>query len=441
MKIFDSIGVQVPQILLPRDGINLTQWAVIACDQFTSQPEYWERVEAFVGGAPSTLNLIFPEVFLGRSGEEQRIQHIQAVMRDYLKTGVFEPFEGLLLVERRFQGRLRSGLILALDLEKYEYHEGPQSLIRATEGTILERLPPRMKIRRGAALELPHILVLIDDPEGTVIEPVSARKDQLKIAYDFNLMFDSGHLTGYQVNAALEDQVINALEKLADPQRFSAKYGVDPDRKVLLFATGDGNHSLAAAKAMWEQMKSSVNMDHPARYALVEIQNVHDEGLLFTPIHRLLFGLQEELGAAMGSFWSDRFHFTPCSGPEAFEQMMASIDSLEDEKHAFGVVSQQTCGMVEIHRPTTSLPVGTLQAFLDDLLLQGKAERIDYVHGDQILRSLGSQAGNAGFYLPVMDKSDLFKTIILDGALPRKTFSMGESLEKRFYMESRKIIA
>jgi hypothetical protein len=441
MKIFDSIGVQIPQILLPRDGINLSQWAVIACDQFTSQLDYWERVEAFVGKSPSTLNLIFPEVYLNRPGEEQRIQRIQAVMRDYLKVGLFEPFQGLLLVERWFHGRRRSGLMLALDLEKYEYKEGAQSLIRATEGTIIERLPPRMKIRQGAALELPHILVLIDDPEGTVIEPVKASKDQLETAYDFDLMFDSGHLTGYRVGAALEEQVIKALEELADPQHFSAKYGVGADQKVLLFATGDGNHSLAAAKAIWEQMKSQAGMDHPARYALVEIQNVHDEGLLFTPIHRLLFGLQAEISAAMQSFWADRFHFSRCSGAKAFEQMKASIDSLEDGKHAFGVVSQETCGIVEISRPTTSLPVGTLQAFLDDLLLQGEADRIDYIHGDQILGSLGVQPGNAGFYLPVMDKSDLFKTIILDGALPRKTFSMGESLEKRFYMESRKIIA
>ena len=437
MKIINDLGIQIPQVYLPKNGTDLTKWAAIACDQFTSQPEYWNEVEKIVGDAPSTLKLTFPEVYLEQPGGEERIKNIQATMRKYMEEGILQPREGVVYVERILDGKTRKGIILALDLEAYDYNKGSTSLIRATEGTIVDRLPPRIKIREGATVELPHILVLIDDPDRTVIEPVSTAKSELEKLYDFDLMLDSGHLTGYLVSDELENQIVESLRGLANPQTFAAKYGIGEDQPVLLFAMGDGNHSLATAKAIWEKIKSQVGMDHPARYALVEIENVHDEGLEFEPIHRVLFGLKKDLFAELQKTFGTSFTYKPV--PSA-EDMVMAVDSATGAKHVMGLVGAgKGFGVIEIANPSSNLPVGTIQSFLDVFLKEGGAEKIDYVHGEDVTVKLGSQPNNAGFYLPGMSKSDLFKTVILDGALPRKTFSMGEAREKRFYMEARKI--
>jgi hypothetical protein len=437
MKTYPDLGVLIPQVQLPRPGIDLRQWAVIAVDQFTSQPEYWREVEAIVGGAPSTLHLTLPEIYLEQPGEADRIQHIQTTSQQYLDAGILQPHEGLIYVERTVNGRTRRGLMLALDLECYDYTKGSTSLIRATEGTIVERLPPRMKIREGAALELPHILVLIDDPQRTVIEPIGAAKDRLTPLYNFDLMLDSGHLAGYAINDDdLENGVINALRQLADPQTFAAKYDLPSDRPVLLFAMGDGNHSLATAKAIWEKITRSVGMNHPARYALVEIENVHDEGLEFEPIHRVLFGVKTGFLAALRESFGANFNFTTTTDVAA---MIDRVDTARGPQHTIGLVTGGMCGVIEIAQPASNLPVGTIQSFLDAFLKAGGAEKIDYVHGHDVTVRLGRQPGNVGLYLPGMQKGDLFKTVILDGALPRKTFSMGEAREKRFYLEARRI--
>jgi hypothetical protein len=437
MKIISDLGIQIPQVYLPKAGTELTKWAVIACDQFTSQPEYWNEVEEIVGDSPSTLNLTFPEVYLEKPGGEERIRNIQASMRKYMEEGILQPRDGLVYVERTVGGRTRKGIVLALDLEAYDYNKGSSSLIRATEGTIVDRLPPRIKIREGATIELPHILVLIDDPNRTVIEPLHAAKSKLNQLYDFDLMLESGHLAGYAVNEEFESQVVEALRGLAKPETFAAKYGIDKDQPVLLFAMGDGNHSLATAKAIWEKIKPQVGMNHPARYALVEIENVHDEGLEFEPIHRVLFGLKKDLFVEMEKTFGANLTYKPVSGAE---EMVSVVDSAQGPSQTIGVVGGgKRFGVIEIVNPSSNLAVGTLQSFLDAFLKQGGAEKIDYVHGEDVTVKLGSQPGNAGFYLPGMSKSDLFKTVILDGALPRKTFSMGEAREKRFYMEARKI--
>lgn len=437
MRLYPSVGVQVADILLPKPGINLTQWASIACDQFTSQPEYWQKVAEIVSDAPSTFKLTLPEVYLGTDEEAVRIQSTQQAMKKYMAEGLLVNHEGLILVERSVDGKTRHGLMLALDLEHYDYNKGSQTLIRATEGTILDRLPPRMRIREGASLELPHILVLIDDPERTVIEPVITQMDRLTKLYDFELMLDSGHLRGYRVDdLALEKQVISALEKLADPTAFAHKYNVSSDQGVLLFAMGDGNHSLATAKAIWEKIKAQVGMDHPARYALVEIENVHDEGLEFEPIHRVLFHVQQDLSDSLRKFFGNKAHLIPCTTEQ---EMVAQVDEQTGPDQRIGIITVGGYQILSIEDPSSNLPVGTLQAFIDHWLKKGGAEKIDYVHGQDVVSSLGSQPGNMGFYLPGMPKSDLFKTVILDGALPRKTFSMGEAKEKRFYMEARKI--
>jgi hypothetical protein len=438
MRKYADIGLKVPQVYLPKKGTELAHWAVIACDQFTSQPDYWQRVEELVCKKPSTFNLTLPEIYLERPDEAERIKNIQQAMRKYLDDSILEPREGMIYVERSVDGKTRKGIILALDLECYDYTKGSSSLIRATEGTIMERLVTRMKIREDAVLELPHTLVLIDDPDRSVIEPIEAAKGRLEELYDFDLMLNSGHLSGYAVSMDLEAQVVKSLQALARPDVFAAKYGVT-DRPVLLFAMGDGNHSLATAKESWEKMKlkPGVGMDHPARYALVEIENIHDEALEFEPIHRVLFGLKKDIFAAMQAHFGENFTYTRVANAE---EMLQRVNSAQGCNHIVGVVGGgKTFGVVEIANPRCNLPVGTLQAFLDRFLEEGGAKKIDYVHGEDVVCELGAQTGNVGFYLAGMQKSDLFKTVILDGALPRKTFSMGQAHEKRFYMEARKI--
>lgn len=438
MKIISDIGIQIPTVYLPKPGTDLQKWAVIACDQFTSEPEYWNDVEKIVGDAPSTLRLTFPEVYLEGEGGDERIKNIQAAMKKCMHEGILQPHDGFVYVERKtLRGKTRKGLMLCLDLERYDYNKGSSSLIRATEGTIIDRLPPRIKIREGAMLEFPHILVLIDDPDKTVIEPLTAAKEKFEKLYDFETMLGSGHLAGFAVNADFENQVVEALRGLAAPETFAAKYGVDKSLPVLLFAMGDGNHSLATAKAIWEKIKGEVGMDHPARYALVEIENVHDEALEFEPIHRVLFGLKKDIFAEMQSFFGANYKYTSVANGA---EMTQRVDNASGENQLVGVVGGgQQFGVIEISHPSTNLAVGTIQAFLDPFVKNGGAEKIDYVHGEDVVERLSLQSGNVGFYLAGMHKNELFKTVILDGALPRKTFSMGEAKEKRFYMEARKI--
>jgi hypothetical protein len=390
-----------------------------------------------VGEAPSTYNLVLPEVFLGTPQEAARIQATRQAMQNYLSENLLEARDGFVLVERRMGDKTRRGLMLALDLEKYDFTPGSQSLIRATEGTILERLPPRIKIRQGAPLELPHILVLIDDPGCTVIEPLLEKRSSLQQLYDFELMLGSGHLAGSLVGQPdLQAQVIHALEQLADPGGFASRYGVGSNKGVLLFAMGDGNHSLATAKAIWEKMRLTGGPDHPARYALVEIENVHADGLSFEPIHRVLFDIKEDVQAAMQRHFGSGIGFMACANQA---EMISQVSRQSGAQQTIGLITAAGCEMAIFNRPTSNLPVGTLQPFLDSWLKQGQASKIDYIHGDDIVYKLGSQKGNLAFYLPAMPKKDLFKTVILDGVLPRKTFSMGEAREKRFYMEARRI--
>jgi hypothetical protein len=437
MRNYTEIGVQVSDILLPIAQVDPQKWAVIACDQFTSQPEYWQKVQETVGSSPTTLDLILPEVFLGTSEESRRIQTTQQSMQRYLEEKILSPREGFIFVEREVDGKTRRGLMMALDLEHYDFNKGSQSLIRATEGTIIERLPPRIRIREGAILEIPHILVLIDDPARTVIEPLIGARSSLTSLYDFDLMLGSGHLRGYLVdNPAQEQRIIDALTRLADPQRFRQAYQVGPEKGVLLFAMGDGNHSLATAKSIWEKIKSSVGPDHPARYALVEVENVHDEGLVFEPIHRVLFGKKSDWKRSMEEFFQGKVRFQTTA---SLETMISTVKNQDGSEQVIGVISEQGAELVYFQDPPTNLAVGTLQTFLDDWMQTGGASHIDYVHGDDVVCALGQQSGNLGFYVPTLEKSSLFKTVILDGSLPRKTFSMGEAHEKRFYMECRRI--
>jgi len=438
MKYFPSLGIQIPDILLPAHGIDLKKWSVIACDQFTSQPEYWQKVAEIVGDSPSTFHITLPEIYLGKPEEAERLSSTQTRMKEYQQNGILVPHEGMMYVERTVDGKTRRGLMLAIDLEKYDFSKGSQSLIRATEGTILDRLPPRIKIREKASLELPHILVLIDDPADSVIGPIEKAKQDLPIEYDFDLMLSSGHLIGRAVNSPeIETNVIKTLENLADPDTFYTKYGVDRKYGVLLFAMGDGNHSLATAKSIWEIIKPEVGMDHPARYALIELENIHDHGLEFAPIHRVLFDVKSDPILALRDFFGSHISF---DAAKSKNEMMAIVNTQTQGAHKFGLINQTGFQVASVSSTTSTLPVGTLQAFLDQWMKSGSAGSIDYVHGDDVVCELGVKQTNVGFYLPPMGKDQLFKTVILDGALPRKTFSMGEAHEKRFYLEARKIV-
>lgn len=437
MKKFETIGLAVPEFYLPRPGIDLTRWAVIACDQFTSEMEYWDEVQKIVGDAPSTYQITLPEVYLGKPQEAERLASVNATMDTYLRQGVVQPREGFVYIERTVSGKTRRGLLVCLDLEKYDYNKGSSSLIRATEGTIIDRLPPRIKIREHASLELPHILVLIDDPTDGVIGPFARMKDQLTNLYDFDLMLGSGHLSGWLVNEnAQVEQVAASLAGLADLQAYRQKYNLPTAADVLLYAMGDGNHSLATAKAIWERNKASVGMDHPSRYALVELENVHDAGLEFEPIHRVLFDVSTDLEAALRTHFGANLKFIPAAGVSELKTLVSASTA---ENQRIGLIYESALKVIQLSQPKFNLPVGNLQAFLDAFIKERGAGSLDYVHGDEAVFGLGSAKGNAGFYLPGMHKSELFKTVILDGALPRKTFSMGEAKEKRFYLEARKI--
>ena len=386
-------------ILLPKVN-NLTKWCVVACDQYTSEPKYWERVASFVGDSESTLNLVYPEAFLSEG--DKRIEKINATMKKYLEEGVFEEYkDALIYIERTLSGgRVRKGIIGAIDLEEYDFHKGVKCKVRATEGTVLERIPPRVKIRENAPLELPHVMLLIDDKERKLIE--NAKKG--KKLYDFSLMENGGNLAGYLLDDA--DGFLKEFEKFSQNATDS-----------LVFAVGDGNHSLATAKQCWENLKVKLSEkereNHPARFCLVEIGNIHDDVLEFEPIHRVVFGVDEK---------------------EFSKKIKEALDCKETGSQHIVMVTKEGREDLYINNITSPIEVGTLQKFLDTLDCE-----IDYIHGEDVVETLVREKDAVGFLLPKPDKGDLFVSVIEDGALPRKTFSMGEANEKRFYMEAKRI--
>jgi len=417
MKTFQSAD-----ILLPKNA-DLTKWSVVACDQYTSEPEYWSAVEKQVSDAPSTLQLIFPEIYLNE--EASRIEKINQNMQAYINSGIFKEEKNCMIYVKRTVGggKIRHGLIGCVDLEQYDFKKGSGSLIRATEGTVLERIPPRVKIRENAPLELPHIMILIDDPEKTIIEPLEENLAQMQQLYDFDLMQNSGHLSGYRLTDGQMECVYREIDKLGEQNVFHEKYQVS-NKPVLQFAVGDGNHSLATAKTCWENVKKSLSEEeqktHPARYALVELVNLHDESLEFEPIHRVVFDVNPE---------------------HLLQALFAYYPEVSYEDNGGQWIGCHFAGMkkdIYVKGSQSNLSVGTLQNFLDEYLRKNGGN-VDYIHGEEVVTNLSRKENIIGFYLPNMEKSDLFKTVILDGALPRKTFSMGEAWEKRFYMEAKAI--
>ena len=421
---FAKTGFYPADILLPRDA-DMTKWAVVACDQFTSQPEYWQAVEDTVGEAPSTLRLILPESKLNDANVDEHIANINASMNEYMEKGIFKTLAGSLIYIERSQsdGRIRHGLVGLVDLDQYDFTPGSGALIRATEGTVLERIPPRVRVRQDAPVELPHVMLLIDDPDRTVVEPLTAAAAGMEQVYDFELQQNGGHLKGWKLSEAQMDAVADALVGLCADDVMEKKYGMS-GVAPLLFAVGDGNHSLATAKRCYEDQKKvtpeSEWADLPSRYALVEVVNNHDDALQFEPIHRVLFGVDAAaLLDALKAYY-----------PGAYEG--------QGEGHVIAYTHAGGTGYITVPQPRVQLAVGTLQAFLDDYLKANGGE-VDYIHGDDVTDELGAKPGNIGFKLPAMGKEQLFKTVMADGVLPRKTFSMGHAQDKRYYVEARKI--
>lgn len=384
-------------VLIPKE--NFEKWSVIACDQYTSDKKYWNDVENIVGSTPSTLKLILPEIYLNES--EKRVEKINATMKEYIKDNVFGCEENCMVyIEREISGgAIRQGILGLIDLEDYEYESGSKTLTRATEQTVPSRIPPRVAIRKDAPLEFPHILIFIDDPEDSVFSSVSRKKNELKPLYNFNLMKNGGHIEGYRIEETDQDKINVCLNNLI--------------KDGLLFAVGDGNHSLATAKECYRLSGNPLS-----RYALVEIVNIHNPAIEFEPIYRVLFGadktdIMNYLNLQNGKNESDIIH-----------KFTVIDNTSEDEISLFA---------------TSKLPVGTLQGYLDDYLKLHPEVEIDYIHGIDSVRELCENKDTVGFLFDGMKKDELFDAVILDGSLPRKTFSMGHADDKRFYLEGRKI--
>lgn len=402
-------------IMLPKN-IPFEKWAVIACDQFTSDPAYWQGVRDYVGNAPSTIHMILPEAEL-EPDQTAAADRISGTMNRYLRDGLFETYTGAYIyVERTLSnGMIRHGLVGMVDLEQYDYLPGATSLIRATEQTVLERVPPRKRIREKASVEFPHVLMLCDDEKHVLIEPVVKLRDQLPKLYDFELMEGGGHISGWLLrgpDARAFDKRLEAYSRsFADKYKDIAGAGV-------LFAVGDGNHSLAAAKSCYEALKSAnpgVDMsNHPARYALVELENIHDPAQAFEPIHRVLMGVDDK-------------------------KLLKDLEAISDpDGYPVSWISESGSGTIGLDRHRGELAVAVLQAFLDQWLRENPGN-IDYIHGNDELAALAKRPGAIGFLLPPMEKNQLFRGVISGGVLPRKTFSMGHAREKRYYLEGRKI--
>ena len=417
-----KIPFKAGNILIPKKN-DMTKWSVVACDQYTSEPEYWNEVTKIVGDAPSTLNLTLPEIYLEESDVNERIKRINENMDKLLEEDFFNELEDSMIYLERTQsdGKVREGLIGIVDLEDYSYEVGSQTLIRATEKTVIERIPPRVKVRENAKLELPHIMILIDDEKKDIIESLKNKVTETDVVYDFDLMQNGGHIKGYKLNSDVINEIGTKLEKLADKDYFEKKYNVH-DKGILLFAMGDGNHSLATAKACYENLKKTMSkeeyLNNPARYALVELVNLHSSALEFEAINRVLFDVDsKKLVEELNKYYTINENG---NGQE------------------FELVTSDGVKKLYIEDPKSNIAVGSIQIFLDEYL-KNNSGKIDYIHGDDVTKELTLKGNNVGFIFKPMKKEELFRTVILDGALPRKTFSMGHSYDKRYYLEARKI--
>lgn len=436
MKKLEDLGLRIPEILLPKN-IDLSTWSVIACDQYTQDKDYWKNVEDKAGNKPSTLNLILPEVYLGSPDKADRIKKIRQSMKEYLDTGVFaDAKKCFIYLERKTAfGRTRKGLVAQIDLETYEWKPFSKANIRATEATIIERIPPRMEIRKGAPLELPHIMLLVNDKDDLLVGANKPTDGRAPI-YDGDLMANGGHITGWALESKAD------IEGVKKALNLIAEKNASPDGSTFLFAVGDGNHSLATAKAVWDEYKKEhpEDKDSPVRYALIEIVNIYDSGLTFEPIHRVIFNIDNE---KLIKTLSEKLDGN-ISEVKSKEEL---IDGVKNSWANFGfsfLDAGKNQKYLLLETKIKELAVARLQpeidAFLKELPDQSKAE-IDYIHGTDEVLKLGSKENSLGILLPPIAKDSFFETINGRGPLPRKSFSMGEADEKRFYLECRRLFS
>lgn len=406
-------------ILLPKTN-DMAAWAVIACDQHTSEPEYWAKAEAIAGDQPSTLRMILPEAYLHDGGIEEKTAKINACMEQYRTGGLFKEYpDSYCYVERELtDGKIRHGIVGVIDLEQYDCSPDSKSLVRPTEGTAPDRLPPRIKVREHATLELPHIMVLIDDPDQQVVEPLAGLKDSLESLYDFDLMQGAGHISGWAVSGAMKDKVDQAFDRMCEKAVSEAG-----KTAPLVIAMGDGNHSFATAKACWDMIKESVPQDqwatHPARYSLVELINIYDSGIDFEPIHRVVFGVKpDDFVKAL----YERFTISEQGEGQALEYMIGG------QRVRIGIMN-----------PTSQLATGTVQTFIEAYIGE-HGGTVDYIHGEDVVERLCGEPDTVGIIFPEISKDRFFASIKMDGPMPKKTFSLGHADDKRFYLEARAII-
>ncbi len=423
-----NVGVGIPEILLPSLNINMKKWSVIACDQFTSQPDYWTSVEKLVGNAPSILHMILPEVYLNYEGLSENIEHIKVMMNDYLEKGVLEQLpRGIMLTERVMGGTVRKGLVMTVDLENYDYRAGKKPFIRATEKTLLERIPPRVTIRQEAPLETSHVMILMDDVNNKVIGPLYDQKDELEKMYDFDLMMGGGSLRGYFIeNEDLMKSTLSALASL-------------PARDGMRFCVGDGNHSLAAAKTVWDLAKEGLSQeeqkDHPLRYAMCEIVNIHDDGIQFMPIHRVLFKVNP---SACVHYIADKLNKKGAKAKILFGRWRGGSEAQRGTEIPF--LSREGAGRIIVEHKNHPLLLEDVQDILEEFLKENPSSGMDYIHGQDVFEEMARAYDNLGLYFPSIPKEHFFSTLIECGVLPQKSFSMGEAEQKRYYVECRMIV-
>ena len=423
------------KILLPDANIPLSQWACLACDQFTSQPEYWQKAEALVEGKPSALHLVLPEVYLGKPGEAERIAAIQANMKEYRGTVLNRAVKGFVYVERDTGcGPVRPGLLGAVDLEQYSYTPGSSPAVRPTENTVVERIPPRLAVRRGASLELPHVMMLINDRDDHILGGLAAKKDQLRPLYNGELMLGGGSIRGW----AVEDETLcsalsDAIEALGSQAAFDQEFPAAAGQPPITLAVGDGNHSLATAKAYWEELKPTLppeqRENHPARWCLAEVCNLYSDSIQIESIPRVLFDVSADEVLRQLHAYAEERHLGLHLGEEPKGRQSFTLAAPDGRETA-----------VCFDTPAEPLAVGTAEAFVQQVLANCPGSRVDYIHGDDTARRMAAE-GAVGLILPPFDKADILKGVVLGGVLPRKTFSMGHAEEKRYYLEAREIQA
>ena len=403
---------KIPEILLPKKEYDYSKWATIACDQFTSQPDYWESLRYYIGDAKSTLDLVLPEVYLETVNKEEEVKKINKNMADYLKSNMFDTYNNFIYVERELaKGVVRHGLMIAVDLEAYDYAPDAKLPIRATERTVKERLPIRIEIRKDAPIEIPHICIFMDDREDKIFSALKRKKNTMEKLYDFELNLSGGHVRGYLVEKS--DAIVKQLDSLLDPELLQEKYKT---KEELLFVVGDGNHSLATAKECWNLVKKDLTEEeqktHPARYALCELQNIHDEAIVFEPIHRFIGGANEDF----------------------VEYLQRTVDGDGTVRIVYKGIERT----VSVNEDPT-VAIADLQNAIDKYMAKHPEMYIDYIHGDDYLLDVAKEKDGIALFMPKIEKNTLFSYVTKHGVLPRKSFSMGHAESKRYYLECRKV--